>query len=92
MSYFGNGDVLKELDVIELSALWYHLPKWQDISRFIWRARLKLRLDSLVFKEMMEGLEWELIRNAAYEVSFCHDCILYHESFFRLLISHGNYV
>ncbi len=69
LSFFNHQEKIEELDIVELSALWYHLPKWKDLTRYIWGAKLKLRLDNLIFREKLEGLEWELTRDSAYGVS-----------------------
>lgn len=67
-SFLSQIMVFDGLDIIELSALWFHLPPWKDLTRFLWRARLKLHLDNLVFREKIEGLEWDLTRHRVYEV------------------------
>ena len=59
-----------DLDILELCALWYHLPCWKDFNRFSWRNRLKDHLDFLVCMEKTGDIEREAIRNSVYLVSF----------------------
>jgi hypothetical protein len=58
------------LDIIELRALWYILPKWEgDSPKAEWRRALKGRLDELVAKEISGRISEDELRDSAYEVS-----------------------
>lgn len=68
-----------DLDILELCALWYHLPIWKDFNRFSWKNRLKDHLDFLICMEKTGEIEREFIRNSVYLVSLRYLLILsYH--------------
>lgn len=58
------------LDIVELRALWYILPRWEGGSpKAEWRRALKARLDDLISKEISGKISALEMRDSAYMVS-----------------------
>lgn len=62
------------LDIIEMRAVWYVLPKWHgEEKKKAWREGFKSKLDDLAYREAKGSLSANLIRHVAYE-----ECVLLH--------------
>jgi hypothetical protein len=68
--YFYDG-----LDITEMRAVWYNLPKWDidaenplEKGKAEWKEGFKSKLDDLAYKEAIGKLPVHLVRHPAYEV------------------------
>lgn len=68
--------MLDGLDWIELSALWYHLPCWEDIGRRLWLYQIKERVNKLFYDEKIGCISMDELRSSVYnndELSYYFD-------------------
>ena len=78
------------LDIVELRALWYILPRWEGGSpKAEWRRALKSRLDDLILKEAVGKISPLELRDSAYKVSRCILSISLHSRLSHFYISHS---